>query len=93
MQRTNVSGGMIARTFRIDGNQMQLDKETAIVVGEPDATMQPTPHNAAKYKADRALFLLLLSAPCRSIRLSTPRSPEYGHGLEPPKRVAPAHKK
>src|SRR5258707_10795613 len=26
---------------------------------------------AAKYKADRALFLLLLSAPYRSIRLST----------------------
>jgi len=48
---------------------------------------------AAKYKADRALFLLLLSAPYRSIRLSTPRSPEYGRGLEPPKRVAPAHKK
>jgi hypothetical protein len=36
---------------------------------------------AAKYKADRALFLLLLSAPYRSIRLSTPRSPEYGRGL------------
>jgi hypothetical protein len=31
---------------------------------------------AAKYKADRALFLLLLSAPYRSIQLSTPRSPE-----------------
>jgi hypothetical protein len=27
---------------------------------------------AAKYKADRALFLLLLSAPYRSIRLSKP---------------------
>ena len=48
---------------------------------------------AAKYKADRALFLLLLSAPYRSIRLSTPRSPEYGRGLEPLKRIAPAHKK
>jgi hypothetical protein len=48
---------------------------------------------AAKYKADRALFLLLLSAPYRSFRLSTPRSPEYGRGLEPLKRVAPAHKK
>jgi hypothetical protein len=31
---------------------------------------------AAKYKAYRALFLLLLSAPYRSIQLSTPRSPE-----------------
>jgi hypothetical protein len=31
---------------------------------------------AAKYKADRALFLLLLSAPYRLIQLSTPRSPE-----------------
>jgi hypothetical protein len=48
---------------------------------------------AAKYKADRALFLLLLSAPYRSIRLSPPRSPDYGRGLEPLKRVAPAHKK
>jgi hypothetical protein len=27
---------------------------------------------AAKYSADRALFLLLLSAPFRSIRLNTP---------------------
>jgi len=33
---------------------------------------------AAKYKAARALFLLLLSAPYRSIGLSPPRSPEYG---------------
>jgi hypothetical protein len=33
---------------------------------------------AAKYQADRALFLLLLSAPYRSIGLSPPRSPEYG---------------
>jgi hypothetical protein len=52
-----------------------------------------TSRPAAKYKADRALFLLLLSAPYRSIRLSTPRSPEYGLGLEPLKRVAPVHKK
>jgi hypothetical protein len=28
---------------------------------------------AAKYKAHRALFLLLLSAPYRSIQLSTPQ--------------------
>jgi hypothetical protein len=48
---------------------------------------------AAKYKADRALFLLLLSAPYRANRLSTLRSPEYGRGLELLKRVAPAHKK
>jgi hypothetical protein len=48
---------------------------------------------AAKYQADRALFLLLLSAPYRSIGLSPPRSPDYGRGLEPLKRVAPAHKK
>ena len=33
---------------------------------------------AAKYKADRALFLLLLSAPYRLIGPSPPRSPEYG---------------
>jgi hypothetical protein len=38
---------------------------------------------AAKYKADRALFLLLLS----------PRSPAYIRGLEPLKHVAPVHKK
>jgi hypothetical protein len=38
---------------------------------------------AAKYKADRALFLLLLS----------PRSPAYIRGLEPLKHVAPDHKK
>jgi len=31
---------------------------------------------AAKYKAHRALFLLLLSAPYRSIQLSTPWSPQ-----------------
>lgn len=31
---------------------------------------------AARYKADRALFLLLLSAPYQSIRLSRLRSPE-----------------
>jgi len=31
---------------------------------------------AAKYKADRALFLLLLSAPYRAIQRSTSRSPE-----------------
>jgi len=30
----------------------------------------------AKYKAHRALFMLLLSAPYRSIQLSTPRSSE-----------------
>jgi hypothetical protein len=48
---------------------------------------------AAKYQANRALFLLLLSAPYRSIRLSPPRSPEYGRGPEPLKGVAPAHKK
>ena len=38
---------------------------------------------AAKYKADRALFLLLLSAPYRSIRLST----------DPESRYMPPHSK
>src|ERR1700687_767819 len=34
---------MIVRTFRIDGKPaIQLDKEPAIIVREPDATMQPT---------------------------------------------------
>src|SRR6478736_10122202 len=34
---------MIVRTFRVDGNPaIQLDKEPAIIVREPDATMQPT---------------------------------------------------
>src|ERR1700730_3724071 len=32
---------------------------------------------AANYKADRALFLLLLSAPYRSIRLSNPASASH----------------
>src|ERR1700687_1406897 len=34
---------MIVRTFRIDGKPaIQLDKEPAIIVREPDALMQPT---------------------------------------------------
>jgi hypothetical protein len=36
---------------------------------------------AAKYKAHRALFLLLLSAPYRSIQPSTTQRPEYGRRL------------
>ena len=39
---------------------------------------------AAKYKADRALFLLLLSAPYQSIRLSRAIPPE-------PIRSLPSH--
>src|ERR1700686_4580513 len=34
---------MIVRTCRIEGKPaIQLDKEPALMVGEPDATMQPT---------------------------------------------------
>jgi hypothetical protein len=45
---------------------------------EGDVVMQGSESSrpAAKYKADRALFLLLLSAPYRLIQLSTPPSPE-----------------
>src|SRR5882762_6812951 len=66
-----------------------------VCTSEGDVVMKGSESSrpAANYKADRALFLLLLSAPYRSMRLSTPRSPEYGRGLEPLKRVAPAHKK
>lgn len=44
---------------------------------EGDVVMQGSESSraAAKYRADRALFLLLLSAPYRSIRLSTPPMP------------------
>ena len=34
---------------------------------------------AARYKADRALFLLLLSAPYRSIPLDNPENAGSGH--------------
>jgi hypothetical protein len=45
---------------------------------EGDVVMQGSDGSrpAAKYKAYRALFLLLLAAPYRSIQLSMPRSPE-----------------
>jgi len=44
---------------------------------EGDVVMQGSGGSrpAAKYKADRALFLLLLAAPYRSIRLSMPPEP------------------
>jgi hypothetical protein len=49
---------------------------------------------AAKYKADRALFMLLSSAPYRSIKMIMPPEPRIRPlGLEPLKRVARAHKK
>jgi hypothetical protein len=65
----------------------------SVCTAEGDVVMMGSESSrpAAKYKADRALFLLLESAPYRSIR--QPRSPEYGRWLEPLKRVAPAHKK
>ena len=45
---------------------------------EGDLVMQGSQRSrpTAKYKAHRALFMLLLSAPYRSIQLSTPRSSE-----------------
>jgi hypothetical protein len=45
---------------------------------EGDVVMQGSQRSrpTAKYKAHRALFMLLLSAPYRSIQLSTPRSSE-----------------
>jgi hypothetical protein len=44
---------------------------------EGDVVMQgaEASRRAAKYKADRALFQLLQSAPYRSLRLSTPPQP------------------
>jgi hypothetical protein len=49
---------------------------------------------AAKYRADSALFLLLSSAPYRSIKMSMPLEPRIPPlGPEPMKRVARAHKK
>jgi hypothetical protein len=47
---------MIVRTFRIDGNQ-QLDKEPAIMVREPDVTMQPTPQDNQLMSQHRILSL------------------------------------
>jgi hypothetical protein len=45
-----------------------------VCTSEGDVVMQGSESSrpAANYKADRALFLLLLSAPYRSIRLSMP---------------------
>jgi hypothetical protein len=46
----------------------------SVCTSEGDVVMQGSESSrpAAKYKADRALFLLLQSAPYRSIRLSMP---------------------
>jgi hypothetical protein len=53
-----------------------------------------TSRPAAKYRADSALFLLLSSAPYRSIKMSVPLEPRIQPlGREPMKRVARAHKK
>jgi hypothetical protein len=47
---------MIVRTCRIDGNQRyRLDKEPAIIVREPDATMQPTPYDIQLMSKHRVL--------------------------------------
>src|ERR1700687_3939557 len=47
---------MIVRTFRIDGKPaIQLDKELAIIVREPDATMQPTPQDNQLMSKHRVL--------------------------------------
>jgi hypothetical protein len=45
-----------------------------VCTSEGDVVMKGSESSrpAANYKADRALFLLLLSAPYRSMRLSTP---------------------
>jgi hypothetical protein len=48
---------MIVRTCRIDGNQRYLDKEQAIMVGEPDATMQPSPQDNQLMSKHRVLSL------------------------------------
>jgi hypothetical protein len=48
-----------------------------IHTSEGDLVMQgsESSRRAANYKADRALFLLLLSAPYQSMRLTTPPQP------------------
>src|SRR5258708_3074276 len=49
---------MIVRTFRVDGNQaIQLDKEPAIIVREPDATTQPTLQDNQLMSKHRVLSL------------------------------------
>jgi hypothetical protein len=45
---------MIVRTCWIDGNQ-RLDQEPAIMVREPDATIQPTPHDNQLMSKHRVL--------------------------------------
>jgi hypothetical protein len=47
---------MIVRTCRIEGNQrLQLDKEPAIMVRRPDATMEPAPHDIQPMLKHRVL--------------------------------------
>jgi hypothetical protein len=49
---------MIVRTFRIDGNQRySWIKEPAIMVREPDATMQPAPQDNQLMSKHRVLSL------------------------------------
>jgi len=65
---------MIMTTFRIDGNQRySLDKEPAITVREPDATMQPTLQDDST-DVESAAF----SASSRQLRLemARPERPE-----------------
>ena len=68
----------------------------SVSTAEGDVVMMgsETSRPAAKYRAERALFLLLSSAPYRSIKMSMPPEPRIQPlGLEPLKRVARAHKK
>jgi hypothetical protein len=46
---------MIVRIRKIDGNQIQPDKEPAIMVREPDATMQPAPQDNQLMSKHRVL--------------------------------------
>ncbi|OPH83868.1 hypothetical protein [Nitrobacter vulgaris] len=54
-QRTSVSGRIIVRTCRIDGNQRDRDKEPAIMVRELGVTMQPTPQDDQLMSKHRVL--------------------------------------
>jgi hypothetical protein len=56
-QRTSVSGRMIVRTCRIDEPAIQLDKEPAIIVREPDAVTHPTPQDHQLLSKHRVLSL------------------------------------
>src|ERR1700686_2166734 len=64
---------MIVRTCRIDGKPaIQLDQEPAIMVREPDATRQPTPHDNQLMSKHRVLSF----KPQLRLEMARPGRPE-----------------